>query len=386
LKKHATVAALSILSIYSTARFIASGIVQPLHNFASDFLSAFPSLRMCLLLGRTDMYAESLAHQWAWEFRVAAPMWHYGPIFHVVTFPLFAFHDLRTAYIAWLFPTYAFLLAALMIAWRAFDLRGVRWIALLGTLNFVPLYEAITQRNIEIFELMLLFGAFALLRAGRQTPAGVLIGLAAMTKFLPLIFVPYFAVKRMWNALAASLITIVPIAIAAEWMFGWSHSGIIIQLRQGSFILSALNQSVSGAIIRLLQWTHSYSPATAAALSRIAIAIGLAGVSWLLLKTRPCECIEDLEWSMLIAAMVLLPPHNQQYYFVFLLFPFLALLARRLDLPWLAVSFLLVGAPLPFRLFGADAFRNYLYAGIPFVGAAILAVLCVRALRHVPCT
>ena len=84
--------------------------------------------------------------------------------------------------------------------------------------------------------------------------------------------------------------------------------------------------------------------------------------------------------------MVLLPPHNQQYYFVLLLFPFLALLARRMALPWLAVSYLLVGAPLPFRLFGAGAFQLYLQAGIPFVGAAILAVLCVRALRHAQCT
>ena len=52
---------------------------------------------------------------------------------------------------------------------RVFDLRGVRWIALLGILNFVPLYEAITQRTVEIFELMLILAAFALMRTGRQT-------------------------------------------------------------------------------------------------------------------------------------------------------------------------------------------------------------------------
>ena len=48
-----------------------------------------------------------------------------------------------------------------------------------------------------------------------------LIGLAAMTKFLPLIFVPYFAVKRMWNALAASLVTI--LANATIFMFVPRH-------------------------------------------------------------------------------------------------------------------------------------------------------------------
>ena len=43
-------------------------------------------------------------------------------------------------------------------------------------------------------------------------------------------------------------------------------------------------------------------------------------------------------------------------------------------------------APVPFRLLGPGAFSIYLQAGIPFIGAAILAVLCVRAVRHVPCS
>ncbi len=52
----------------------------------------------------------------------------------------------------------------------------------------------------------------------------------------------------------------------------------------------------------------------------------------------------------------------------------------------LAAAYILVGAPLPFRLLGPDAFSRYLFAGIPFLGAAILEGLSVRALRHVPCT
>jgi hypothetical protein len=384
LKKPA-VAVLSALSLYSAAHFYVSGIRQPLHNFYSDFLGAFPSWRLSMLLGRMDFYRGSLAEVWATMFR-PEPLWHYGPIFHLITLPLFAFPDLHSAYVAWLFATYAFFVCALAVAWRAFDLRGVRWIAILGILNFVPMYEALTQRNIEIFELLLIFGAFALLRKGHQMPAGVLIGLAAMAKFLPLIFIPYFAVKRMWRALAASLITAEAIAVAAEAVFGWSHSGILVQLRQGSFLRGELNQSLSGMIIRLLQWTHAYSRFTAATLSRVAILASLAGLSWLFLKTRDCRGIEDLEWATLIVAMVLLPPHNQQYYLVLLIFPFLALLARRVELAWLAVAFFLAGAPLPFRIFGANAFSAYLRAGIPFVGASLLGILCVRALRHAPCT
>lgn len=301
-----------------------------------------------------------------------------------MTLPLFAFDHLRTAYVAWLFVTYGFLLVSLLFAASVFELHDARWIALLAALNFVPLYEALTQRNIEIFEMTLIFAAFALLRAGRLGAAGVIIGFAAMTKFLPLIFVPYFAVKRMWRALVGSLAAIVSIAVAAEFVLGWRNSGTLIQLRKGGFLRSALNQSLSGMIIRLLAWTHS--SLSAAILSRIAIAVGLAALSWLFVKLRGCRDIEDLEWAMLIAAMVLLPPHNQQYYFVLLLFPFLALLARGRDLWWLTLAFLLVGAPVPFTLLGPNAFRTYLQAGIPFIGAAILAILCVRALRHAPCS
>ena len=374
------------MSIYSAAHFFVSGIRQPLHNFTGDFLCAFPSAQLSILFGRTDMFARSLCEKCSWMFGVRTPMWHYGPVLHLVTAPLFAFRDLPTAYVAWLYATYAFLLVGLAIAWRTFDLEGLRWIALLGILNFGPLFEVLTQRNIEIFELMLLFAAFALLRRGHQTPAGVLIGLAAMTKFLPLIFVPYFAVKRMWNALVASIITIVPIAIATQWVFGWSHSGIVIQLRRGTFLRGELNQSLSGMIVRVLEWTHAYSAQRVGVLSDVAILASLTGLSWLLLKKRDCRDIEDIEWSVLFAAMVLLPPHNQQYYLFLLIFPFLTLLARRLYLPWLGAAYVLIGAPLPFRLFGHGAYAAYLAAGIPFFGAALLAVLCVRALRHAPCT
>ncbi|PYQ35242.1 MAG: hypothetical protein DMF57_03760 [Acidobacteria bacterium] len=384
LRKTALVVAACAAWIYSAVHFFVSGIRQPLHNFNGDFLASFPSWRLSVLLGRLDLYCGSLAEDWAVAFRSGIPVWHYGPVAHLVTLPLFAFGNLRSAYLAWLVATYAFLLVSLVLAARAFDLRGVRWIALLAILNFVPLYEALTQRNIEIFEVALILAAFVLMRAERQSAAGIVIGFAAMTKFLPLIFIPYFAVKRMWNALAASLITVVSIAVAAELVFGWRNSGTVIQLLRGSFLSSALNQSLSGMIIRLLRWTHS--SLSVAMLSRVAIVAGLAGLSWIFLKTRRRAGIEDLEWGTLIVAMVLLPPHNEQYYFVMLLFPFLALLARRLYLSWLAISFLLVGAPVPFRLLGPGAFSIYLQAGIPFIGAAILAVLCVRAVRHVPCS
>jgi hypothetical protein len=375
------VVALALAGLYSAARFYVSGIRQPLQNFYGDFLAAFPSWRLATLLGRLDLYHNSLAESWARQFDPVTPVWHYGPVMHLVTLPLFACRDLHSAYVAWLFATYAFLIIDVVLLARIFTLGAARWIALIAFLNFVPIYEALTQRTIEMFELTFVLAAFLLLRSRRPTAAGIAIGFAAMTKFLPLIFIPYFALKRMWRALAASVATVAGIAIATEVVFGWRHSGILIQLGEGSFLQSELNQSLSGMIIRLLAWTHS--SLSAPAISRAAILAALAMMSWLLWRTRHRGGVADLEWSVLVAAMVLLPPHNEQYYLMFLMFPFLALLARRVDLPWLAVAYLLVGAPWPFRLFGVGGFERYLQLGIPFVGAAILAGLCARALWRV---
>jgi glycosyltransferase involved in cell wall biosynthesis len=375
------VLALTVAGGYSAARFYASGVLQPLQNFYGDFLAAFPSWRLATLFGRLDLYSNSLAEAWARRFGPVTPAWHYGPVMHVITVPLFACRDLQTAYVAWLCATYGFLVVNLVLLDRIFNLGSARWVALVAILNFVPLYEALTQRTIEMVELTFMLAAFLLMRARRQGGAGVAVGVAAMTKFLPLIFIPYFLLKRMWRALAASIATVAVIAIATEVVFGWRHSGILIQLREGSFLQSELNQSLSGMVIRALAWTHSSLPAPA--LSRAAILAGLATVSWLLWRTRRRQDAEELEWSVLIVAMVLLPPHNEQYYLLLLMFPFLTLLARRIDLAWLTVAYLLVGAPWPFRIFGAGAFARYLQLGIPFVGAAILAGLCARALWRV---
>ncbi len=161
MRKAAGVAVVVLAWIYTAAHFVASGIKQPLGNFSGDFLASFPSWRLSVLLGRQDLFKGSLADEWArmldpqltwiyavghfifsgikhafrasfpsWRLSVwlgpldlfksslaelarmvwdSHPLWHYGPVEHLVTLPLFAFSDLRSAYTAWLIANYAFL-------------------------------------------------------------------------------------------------------------------------------------------------------------------------------------------------------------------------------------------------------------------------------------
>jgi hypothetical protein len=365
-------AILGAAAIYTAAHFYYSGIKQPLANFYGDFLASFPSWRLSVLFGRLDLYKGSLAEYWALRFGGTHPLWHYGPVEHLVTLPLFAFGNLRTAYVAWLIANYVFLIAIIVLAVAAF---GNRTLSIIAILNYGPLFEALTQRTIELFELLLLLVAFTLRR--RKIASGVAMGLAAMTKFLPLIFVPYFALKRR---LSSVLITIGLIAIATQIVFNWRYSGTLVQLRRGGMIDSVLDQSLAGMLRRL---------GASEMLARIAIVVALALLSWLFFRARKCTSIDDLEWSTLIVAMVLLPPHNEQYYFVLLLFPYLALAARELrrsEKWWLAISFVLTGTLIPLsllsRLTGSNVFSAYLRLGISFLGAAILAVLCISGMSY----
>lgn len=394
MKRGAVAAVAGLVWIYTAAHFAMTGIRQPVRNFTGDFLASFPSWRLSVLTGRLDMYQGSLAAKWAVTFGDGHPLWHYGPVEHLITLPLFAFRDLRTAYMAWLIVNYVFLAGILILACSVFESgrskRLWRSAAAIVILNYGPLFEALTQRTIEIFELLLIFSAFALFLRGREPASGAAIGFAAMAKFLPLVFLPYFVLKRQMRALLAAVISIAVIAVAAEAVLGWRYSGTIVQLRSGGLIQGDTDQSLAGMIRRILVWTRS--PLSPSPLIFGAIILAVAGIAWLFLRTRNTAA-EDLAWSTLITVMILLPPHNEQYYFVLLLFPYLALLARELR-PfgtahrarrwWLAISFILTGTLVPLtllqRLTGLKIFSLYLASGIPFIGAAILAAICVRAL------
>ena len=142
--------------VYSIAHFVITGVRQPLANFYGDFLASFPSWKLASLTGRLDWFYGSLAEYWA-----KPPVWHYGPVEHLITLPLFAFASLRQAYVAWLIVCYAFVAITMLIAKR---IVGDWFVVILVFFNFNPLYEALTERTIELFELMLLFAAYALYR------------------------------------------------------------------------------------------------------------------------------------------------------------------------------------------------------------------------------
>src|SRR4029079_1262215 len=188
--------------LYSLAHFDVTGLPQPLQNFYGDFLASFPPRRLAMLAGRLDLWTGTLAQQWTHMWSWGHPdIWYYGPLEHLIAAPLLAFPSLRSAYIAWLFVNLIFVAITMAIAAKVVDDALV---VIVAFLNFNPLYEALTQRTIEIFELLLLFAACARCRRGRDGACGAALGAAAMAKFLPIAYLPWLVLKRKWRARIAA--------------------------------------------------------------------------------------------------------------------------------------------------------------------------------------
>jgi len=367
--------------LYSLLHFAFTGVLQPLRNFYGDFLASFPSWKIAQLTGRLDLYRGSLSERWG-----PPPIWHYGPVEHIITLPLFAFSSLRTAYVAWLIVNYVFVAAAAIIAaWIIDDGRPSARTSLIvgiGFANFNPLFEALTQRTIEVFELPILLLAFLLYRKMRDRGTGTLLGIAAMSKFLPLVFLPWLALRKRWRAFVAAVVVILSIVIVTQYALGWQNSGIILQLIHGVHVDTDTNQSISGLLIRLTSWSQEEI-----AVATLAICVACWNALWSLFFPRTTSHCDDFEFSILTLAMVLLIPHNEQYYFVLLLIPYTLMYARyrakwnRRLLP-LILSFVTIAAPVPLsllaRVTGLNVMQLYLHWCIPLAGAVILGFFLAR--------
>lgn len=375
---------------YSAAHFLKTGVLFALQNQSGDFLASFPAHTIVTWINRPDLFSGSLAEQW-----VPPPRWGYGPGMHLVTFPLLFLPSLPDIYRTWLFVNYAFLAVACWLLYRLVfpGPPAPANVTMFGflVLNYYPLYEALIQRNIEILELLLIVSAMTLYARRRDALAGGLVGFGAMTKFLPGIFVPYFILKGRWRAAWTALVVIGIVAILAQVTLGWQHNSVFILLRKGGYMGSQLNQSVSGPVFRVARWAGFQGYGIALSWAVILI-LGVA-LCWVMLRVRSMGNWR-IEWSLLLVAMIMLIPRNENYYLVFLLIPYAVLLGmvkngaiqRWESKALIAVSFILTGWPIPLslldRALGQPAAELLLRLSVPVWGVGLLVVVLIKTLRE----
>ena len=377
---------LGVVLLYSVGHlyFYIDLYAWPVHP--SDFLGSFPNHIIADWLGDPERYYLYFTMD---THPMPQPYWNYGPVFHLITFPMYFMPSAVFAYRLLLAEFgLAYLVGSGLILYtlRLLDLRSYPSIfAILVCLNFNPAYEGFAQRSVELFEVLLVaIGIYCYSRSSYRL-TGIAIGLATMTKFLPGVLILWFLIRRKWSALISSLIVCAVCTIAAEIAFGWRNSWTwrlindIEQYAPNYFLGHPLNQAISGAIYRL-------SPHIGLSYYADAI-VGIVGglcivllALWLYRRRKSSDWL--LEWCLLLMLVIYIAPHNQTYYLVILVIPFYVAIDRTRSMPerrrpqmWaaLGVSYLLVGWPLPLIAVTWVA-NNVFQAGWQHIGTRLLSL------------
>jgi alpha-1,2-mannosyltransferase len=146
----------------------------------------------------------------------------------------------------------------------------------------VLLTFAYGQVNLVLCALVLADLTWAPRVAGRTLPRGVLVGIAAALKLVPLVFVPYLfltrQVKAAWVALSSFLACSL-IAAAIDPSVSWSYwTKYVDDAKRVGAVFYISNQSLSGVADRLAHHSVSAIPVTIA--SVVVLVAGLALATW----------------------------------------------------------------------------------------------------------
>lgn len=154
--------------------------------------------------------------------------WFYGPIHHLWLFPLtFLVHDLDTFFRSLLIVYIFLVIFSILFLYQGITKKNQNYLFLLLictiTLGSFPLLDNLIQRNVELLELFLIAAAFLHLKRNHNYFAGGLLCLAAMSKLLPFVFLPYLIVKRKFKVVIGFLSMFILIAIINQISLQWKN-------------------------------------------------------------------------------------------------------------------------------------------------------------------
>ena len=419
------IAALVAAAAFSAVHAVASGIIQPLRTPAIG--QVVEELQPLYRLFTTGVATVDHPRQ-------------YGPVFLAVLHPIYRLTLTRPELLAWC--AYAVDLIAIVIAFMA-TRRAIRlWAQLNGmtlpTLmtpallflwaNFSPMYGVLAVKNVELWELALMAVAGAALLEERRWIAAWAIAAAALTKMLPLVFLPYLLLRDR-RAFVYALVALAGIIAAAQALYGDQMGlGYVPMIVKAATAGEGFgnaggvwheNVSIRGLASKAFGFLEE--PGRAAAyqtgyyvvipeslrlLARIAALLAEAiAVIWLLLRLVRDGSMRVFnrwywEWALIAIMMLILAPQISQDYMVLALGAFSYVLAGCMLRAgaWLwaeyVVAMVLVGNVLPrglfARLIGIGPLSRfaghqhllpaeaYQYFGFPLLGLLILLHVWTR--------
>jgi hypothetical protein len=353
-------------------------------------------------------------------------MYLYGPTQYLTLFPI-VFLNSYGAIASTLLVLYTAVVGgACYLLWKLVTMNevplpvmGAVAFAIVGA--FLPLTQALIQREFEVVAFLVLVAACLWFARGRDAASGAAVAYLTWFKYWPIVLLSAFVIHRRYKGLAAFAVASAGLLLAAQLVFGLQHfiigktiaiiGGLVRPLGGGEVLYPAMPGGAQKSdFCRQWIWGRGTAadvrwalcgvedrlplfPARAvfAALVIITAAVFVWGAYRLERSRRDSATVKWAavwEFSLLTmggASFV----HGHYYYFIVFLLPFVALAYwyatrqqrwRRTKVALLAASYLLLNAfmvPTSWlsRLLQRDAWALYLDSGLTLLGTLLLLAL-----------
>lgn len=213
----------------------------------------------------------------------------------------------------------------------ALPITGIwRAIVPLLLLNWYPVWLHFHLGQLTILLFALIIAAWCCLHRNRDGLAGALLGLAALIKIFPIFLLGYALFRLRWRVLGAACATMLVLVLAqtvgqprAYWLDYVTEAA---PNNATEWVRSPRNASLNNLSTRLFTGSSEVAPLVerpgAELPTRVMLyAVALGCMALVLWRRRHTPDLTG-EYSLFIAAMVLLSPISWEHAFIFLLLPF----------------------------------------------------------------
>lgn len=295
----------------------------------------------------------------------------------------------------------------LVLRWVAWRGRAWRWAVTFTFATSGPLMNALNLgQTTPLILLLLILVARNVLRR-RDGRAGLCLALACAVKIPPLLWLPYFAVRRRWRVVIVAGALLGSAVALSVVLYGWrlheTYLHLVIGTNLGSAIAAHNCQSIRAFVARLAtgaslrSWAPVVMGSGARSVEWVLVGGVLAASVWALAVPvgRRDDLPTLLELSIVLCASLIVLPVSWVHYGLWTL-PVFAVVGSALlepmlqdQLRWtapsLAIALLLVNFPMPPRaiiekLGDATWFR--LAVSHQLIGTVLLWALCIWSVRR----
>ncbi|MDQ4123604.1 MAG: DUF2029 domain-containing protein [Acidobacteriota bacterium] len=385
-----------VLFVIGTALFIQRYHWADVHVYHTAAHSLFNR-------GRIDLYAADFADDAIMDYR-------YTPFFLFLVFP-FSLLPYEEAEFLWLWINIVAFVPATIAIKRGFEItkENPQRLNLILFLSFLFcakfFFPLVKNLNVHFLILCMVFGAFYLLLKQRKLIAASLMALAISIKIVPVLTLPYFALKKQWLFLSATVVLTVVFNLLPAFYLGadlnfkllndwYNHVLVNTEFHE---LNGPINLSLKGQLDRYLvgvdyskrTFDPDYQNVNVVSLSKnlvdqiwkisaLLISAATLFLIWFSSKLRnktnfsktekPSQKISNqfdsftyYEFGLMICLSLLIAPRSNKYYFLALFFPLI---------------------PFLHTFFRNKSKMNILFFGIILILACLLPLVPGRSLQR----